>query len=193
MTVELHAGPRGQQPALLLRPWAEPDLPDLIGVYRDPVMRRDAAHPIDNDQAAQQWLAVQQRGWAAGDRLSFAVREPEPRTGRGRLVGNVVLKGHAAGKRSAEVGYWTAADARGRGVASRALAALTDWAFESFGASGLDRLDLIHQVDNHASCRVARTCGYALVDVLPASPPAFPADGHRHARYRACPVPAAAG
>jgi hypothetical protein len=47
----------------------------------------------------------------------------------------------------------TAARARGRGVAHRALQALTDWAFTAFPGDGLTRLELLHQVDNTASCR----------------------------------------
>jgi RimJ/RimL family protein N-acetyltransferase len=60
---------------------------------------------------------------------------------------------------------------------------VTAWAFESFGAQGLQRIELLHQEDNLASCRVAHKCGYALIDVLPPDPPAFPSVGPLHARY----------
>jgi RimJ/RimL family protein N-acetyltransferase len=69
------------------------------------------------------------------------------------------------------------------GIASQAVEMLAGWAFESFGAQGLQRVELLHQEDNLASCRVAQKSGYALIDVLPADPPAFPAAGHLHARY----------
>lgn len=85
---------------------------------------------------------------------------------------------------SAEVGYWTAAPARGRGVAPLALRALGDWAFEAFAGDGLMRLELLHQVDNEASCRVAEKSGYGFAEVLPARPP-WPRDGHLHVRLRA--------
>jgi RimJ/RimL family protein N-acetyltransferase len=100
------------------------------------------------------------------------------------LVGHVVLKRPAPGSPSAEVGYWTAAHARGRGVAPRALQALTDWAFTAFADDGLERLELLHQVDNTASCRVAQKCRYELSALLPAAPPDFPLDGHLHTRLR---------
>lgn len=86
----------------------------------------------------------------------------------------MVLKNATPGASSAEVGYWTAAHARGRTVAPRALRALTNWALTAFPGDGPKRLELLHQVDNTASCRVAQKCGYELITVLPAAPPAYP-------------------
>jgi RimJ/RimL family protein N-acetyltransferase len=69
------------------------------------------------------------------------------------------------------------------GVATQSVVLVSTWAFESFGAAGLQRIELLHQRDNLASCRVAQKSGFALTAVLPADPPAFPVDGHLHARY----------
>ncbi|MGW7018067.1 GNAT family N-acetyltransferase [Streptomyces decoyicus] len=93
-----------------------------------------------------------------------------------------VLKGVASGKPSAEAGYWTAAQARGRGVAPRAVETLTTWSLDAFRAEGLECLELLHQVDNLASCRVAEECGYQFDRTLPAAPPSYPLDGHLHIR-----------
>jgi RimJ/RimL family protein N-acetyltransferase len=189
VTVVLQAPACGRQPALLLRPWCRQDIPDLIDIYRDPVMRRSARNPIVSEQDAHRWLDVQQQGWADGGRLSFAVLDPDPgpANGSASVLGHVVLKEYATGRDSAEIGYWTAPAARNRGVASQAVELLTTWAFDSFGPQGLQRIELLHQQDNLASCRVARKSGYALTRVLPADPPAFPADGHLHTRYRTAP------
>ncbi|WP_448319576.1 GNAT family N-acetyltransferase, partial [Streptomyces sp. CO7] len=100
----------------------------------------------------------------------------------GDLAGQVVLRVPHPGAPVGEVGYWTAAWARGRRVAPRALEALTGWAFDSF--DGLTALELTHQESNHASCRVAGRCGYALGRVLPPWPPRFPDPGHVHVRQR---------
>ncbi|GII81601.1 acetyltransferase [Sphaerisporangium rufum] len=173
VTLRTEAGP--DAPALVLRPWTGADVAALIEVYRDPVLRRFTRVPVTGEAEARRWIAAQHEGWAGGHRRSFATWEGD------RLVANVVLKNVDPGGGSAEVGYWTAAEARGRGVAPRALDALCRWAF---GGLGLRRLDLRHQVDNPASCRVAGKCGFPLVEVVPASPP-FPLDGHLHVRWRA--------
>jgi RimJ/RimL family protein N-acetyltransferase len=158
-------------PALVLRLWTDSDADSLVEVYRDPAIRRWIQTPVTNPTEAAAWLAAQQDGWRTGDRLSFAVHDDER-----RLVACVVLK---KPRSAPEVGYWTAAQARGLGVATRAVDALSEWAFATHG---LARIELRHQVDNVASCRVAEKTGYALKATMPATPP-FPLDGHLHVRH----------
>ncbi|MEU0302952.1 GNAT family N-acetyltransferase [Streptomyces sp. NPDC006175] len=169
-------------PALVLRPWRMEDVAALVEVSRDRALRRWVSSVVDTDADGTLWVQAQQLGWATGDRFGFAVLEAQPGSVREQLVGNVVLKGVTSGKPAAEVGYWTAAHARGRRVASRALEALTNWAFDTFEADGLERLELLHQVDNPASCRVAQKSRYDFDTILPAAPPSFPRDGHLHIR-----------
>lgn len=186
-------------PELALRPWRPADAAALVDLYRDEALRRWTSVTLDDEAGADRWVREHQRGWAEGDRFAFAVVETGADSGsgaeadagagsgavQGQPLGHVVLKGVSPDTPSAEVGYWTAAPARGRGVAPRALSALTDWAFATFAADGLARLELLHQVDNTASCRVAQKCGYDLTAHLPASPPDFPLAGHVHVRVRA--------
>ncbi|MFJ3792363.1 GNAT family N-acetyltransferase [Kitasatospora sp. NPDC090091] len=187
-----------------MRPFRDEDAPALIGIYRDETLRRFTRTPVTDQAEAARWLELQRRGWAEGHRYSFAVLEPRADRAGGRtggrddasaddrddapaeLVANVVLKRAEPGGPVAEVGYWTAAAARGRGVAPRALEVLTGWAFAAFAADGLVRLELLHQVDNTASCRVAEKAGYGFRSVLPALPPEFPLDGHLHSRSALC-------
>jgi RimJ/RimL family protein N-acetyltransferase len=173
-------------PALLLRPWRPADAADLVEIYRDGALRRWTSAAMDDEPGAARWVRAQQRGWEAGDRFAFAVVDPRSDGSEGRLLGHVVLKIPGSGTSSAEVGYWTAAHARGRGVAPRAVRALTDWAFATFSGEPLTltRLELLHQEDNVASCRVAQKCRYELTRVLPAAPPAYPLAGHVHVRER---------
>ncbi|WP_433554504.1 GNAT family N-acetyltransferase [Micromonospora zamorensis] len=164
---------------LVLRPWCADDLDALLAAYRDPVLRQWTRMPATTAAEARLWLDRVRQHWDDGSRYSFAVTEDD--VDGPRLVANVVLKGAALDRPRAEVGYWTAAWARGRGVAPRAVTMLSGWAFERFPE--LTHLDLMHQVDNAASCRVAQKSGYLFQEVLPAQPP-FPLDGHRHTLAR---------
>lgn len=134
-------------------------------------MRRWLTTPLLDESQAERWLADQ----AIGSRFSFAV------VANGSVCGHVAVTPRDGGV--AEVGYWTAAHARGRGVAAYALETVSQWALER-----VTRLDLFHTVGNEASCRVAVKCGYVLRDLLPAAPPAFPALGHRHCRSVSSPA-----
>ncbi|MBQ1012879.1 GNAT family N-acetyltransferase [Micromonospora sp. M51] len=165
-------------PDVTLRQWCADDLDDLVDAYRDPVLRHWTSHPVTNAAEARRWLKGTQRDRADGRRYTFAVVEEQ--ADGARLVGNVVLKGVTPQRPAPEVGYWTTSWARGRGVAPRAVIALSRWAFDRFPE--VTRLDLLHQVDNVASCRVAQKCGFVFQEVLPARPP-FPLDGHRHALH----------
>ncbi|MCX4419017.1 GNAT family N-acetyltransferase [Streptomyces mirabilis] len=182
--VRLGADATSSAPALILRPWSPADAADLVELYQDDALRRWTSSAVNDEASAARWIQDQQRGWEAGDRFGFAVLEAQAAGAEGQLAGHVVLKNVTPGASSAEVGYWTAAHARGRTVAPRALRALTNWAFTAFPGDGPKRLELLHQVDNTASCRVAQKCGYELITVLPAAPPAYHLAGHLHVRDR---------
>jgi RimJ/RimL family protein N-acetyltransferase len=108
----------------------------------------------------------------------------------GRLAGNVSLwQIDLERTRSASVGYRTAPWARGQGVATTALLALTGWAF---GAVGIERISLPHTVGNDASCRVAEKAGYRLEGVMRGAwrePDGTRLDDHLHARLNTDPSP----
>ncbi len=59
--------------------------------------------------------------------------------------------------RYGEIGYWVAAPARGRGLATRALTLLRDWAV---GELGLERIELLIHVENERSQRLAERTGF---------------------------------
>ncbi|MFB7928703.1 GNAT family N-acetyltransferase [Streptomyces sp. NPDC056039] len=186
-TARLRATATPTAPALILRPWTPEDAAGLAALGRrdDAALRRWTVFAVDDEPSAAQWLREQQQGWEQGHRYAFAVEEAHPSGPPGPPAGHVVLKDIAPGTASAEVGYWTAAHARGRGIAPRALHTLTDWAFTTFAPTGLTRLELLHQVDNTASCRVADKSGYPLTGIRPPWPPDYPLEGHVHVRHLA--------
>jgi len=72
-------------------------------------------------------------------------------------VGNVGLSSIDRVHGTAWTYYWVAASHRGQGLAARALATVSRWAFEELQ---LFRLELGHRVNNPASCRVATRAGF---------------------------------
>ena len=126
-------------------------------------------------------MAVRSRaGWEHRDWLTFAVTD----VSQGKAVGHVGLWNRDGGQvgsgEQGEIGYWTAADSRGRGIAPTAVRAVTGWAFDHFGADRLPRIMLVHDLDNAASCRVAAKSGYPFDRLSPANPPLWFTDGHVH-------------
>jgi RimJ/RimL family protein N-acetyltransferase len=194
-----------RQPALILRPWRAEDIPALAaemsreyptaGMWSRPDERpvrtalpggaQRRTGPADERDAAR-WLASQDRGWRDGDRLSFAVLEAGD-AGGCVLAGNVGLKnrdeaGRIGERETAEIGYWTAVAARGRGIAPAAVRAVTDWVFDAFDGANLRQIMLVHDIGNPASCRVAEKAEYPFRELSPANPPHWFTDGHIHMR-----------
>lgn len=183
MVVNLSVEATESAPALRLRPWRAEDVEALVLAHRDPLMRRWLTTCLDSEEEARRWVDDQSEGWAVGTRLSFAVLEhSDGKKDVGHPIGHVVIKGAGPSEDSAEVGYWTSAEGRGRGVAPRALEAVSRWALRSQSVLPLARLDLVHASGNEASCRVAEKCRYVLHSELPAQPPAFLTEGHLHVR-----------
>jgi RimJ/RimL family protein N-acetyltransferase len=193
VTVVLDIAAAGDRPALQVRPWLAADMPDLLAAMAREYPERGLwSHPdVDvpgpqrwsgprNAEEAALWVSGQQHGWEAGDWLTFAVLD----VARGKAVGHVGLKNREGGQvgtgECGEIGFWTADDARGHGIAPAAVRAVTDWAFGSFGAERLPSIMLVHDLDNPASCRVADKSGYPFHELSPANPPYWFTDGHIH-------------
>jgi RimJ/RimL family protein N-acetyltransferase len=164
-----------------LRPWRDEDIDALIEAYRDPVLRRWTGFLVTDRDEARRWLDVQHHGWRTAERLSFVVEEGSAITGEAQLIANVALKLARREHADAEVGYWTAAPGRGRGIATRALDALSTWTFTTFTASGVASLAGLHDAHNRSSCRVAEKAGYRFVQALSAPGPSSDR-GHLHIR-----------
>jgi RimJ/RimL family protein N-acetyltransferase len=79
----------------------------------------------------------------------------------GSLVASIGLR--VDRRENGEIGYWCAAEARGRGVVTRAVRMLSRYAFDELE---IGRLEIFVDVDNAASRRVAERAGYQLEGVL---------------------------
>jgi RimJ/RimL family protein N-acetyltransferase len=131
---------------LTLRPPRLEDADALTAACQDPEIPRWTSVPSPYTRAhAIEWIGrddprVRSYLGFEGDRLvgSFSLLEVDLDAGTG------------------EVGYWVAKEARGRGVATRAVERLKAIALEL----GITRLELLAHKDNAGSCGVARRCGF---------------------------------
>ncbi|AEB43961.1 MULTISPECIES: GNAT family N-acetyltransferase [Micromonospora] len=157
-------------PGLLLRPWQEGDAPAALDAFGDPeiALWNPQGDGLDLD-AARQWVR-RRADWSNGTNVALALADP---TDPAVLLGSVSL--HRIHDGDASIGYWVVPAARGRGLASAAVARVTAWAFAELG---LHRIELCHAVGNPASCRVAERAGYLAEGTLRQSHRY--GDGRRH-------------
>jgi RimJ/RimL family protein N-acetyltransferase len=142
-----------------LVPLAEPHLEGLAAILADDAVLRFTRIPVPVPAGFERrWLEAYERGRADGTREAFAILDAA-----GDFAGVALAPRIAEKERTAELGYVVAPAARGRGVATAALRALTQWAFSELGAI---RLELLISVENHASKRVAERAGYVREGVL---------------------------
>ncbi len=160
---------------VLLTPWEERDLPAVVELADD-IGRTwsRSLHDVRTVEDARRWLTER----SGSDRVDWAVRDPATRA----LLGRTSLHRFDEHLPAAEIGYGVHPAHRGRGVATAAVAAATRFAF---GDLGLRRVELVHDVGNTVSCRVATRGGYLLEGVereALAYPDGRVGDQHRHAR-----------
>jgi len=125
----------------------------LVAVHEDPEIQRWHLRRFDSEDDARSWIDEGHATWAKETDGHWLVADHPT----GVPLGRVGLRDIDLAGGSAEIGYWVSRDARGAGVARRALVALTRWAIDDLG---LHRLTVTHSTDNPASCRVATAAGY---------------------------------
>src|SRR5918997_3754352 len=141
---------------IALRGFQAADVPAVVAACQDPEIPRWTLVPSPyRAEDAHAFMQRMDAARAAGQALSLAIVDA---AGHDRLLGSIALNPVVWEQRAADVGYWVAAPARGRGVATRAVRLLAGWAF---GTLHLERLELRAQRDNHASQAVAAGAGFA--------------------------------
>jgi RimJ/RimL family protein N-acetyltransferase len=131
-----------------LREWADDDAGWYAESVRDPLIQQFTTDSPTLD-AAQVFAAIL-RLRASSDAEGFVICD----SATGQRLGNIALRHDG---QAGEVSYWVAAEARGRGVATRGLALFSSWAFQSVG---LAEVWLRAHRDNVASQQVALHVGF---------------------------------
>ncbi|MBF4620300.1 GNAT family N-acetyltransferase [Clavibacter sp. VKM Ac-2542] len=139
---------------LVLRPPALDDVDAITAACQDPAIQRYVPVPVPyaRADAIAYVTGFCPDGWASGERLTWAVLESEG------LVGTVGL--HAIADDAAEIGYWLAPGARGRGIMREAAAAVVDHGFDAATGLGLARIGWRAYAGNTGSAGVARALGF---------------------------------
>jgi RimJ/RimL family protein N-acetyltransferase len=144
---------------IALREKSEADIPALVAAVQDPLIPRYTRVPSPyGERQAREFLVYQRRRREEGIELSLLVVDAENDDLLGAVGARVDRRNECA-----DIGYWVAREARGRGVASGAVVLLGAWLFQ---ALELARLQVHTEVDNVASQRVAERAGFRREGVL---------------------------
>ncbi len=136
---------------ITLRPWEPTDAEAVFAACQDAEIARFLPVPLPyTEEVARQFVANRRADWDSDDERSFAITD----AATGRVLGSIAR--HQRAEHRAEFGYWVAPEARGQGVATRALRLIADWSF----AQGFLRLELFTHPDNSASGAVAQRAGF---------------------------------
>ncbi|MFE0106833.1 GNAT family N-acetyltransferase [Streptomyces sp. NPDC059009] len=139
--------------AMVLRPWSTADAPAVHEAFQDRTLQYWHGYASTSADEVVGLIEGWRTEWTEERDAYWAIAD----AGSDALLGRVALRQISLSDGRAEVAYWTVPPARGRGIAPRAVTALTHWAFHEIG---LHRLELTHATGNEASCRVAHKTGF---------------------------------
>src|ERR1044072_7359264 len=154
MTALSYPDPPLADDAVGLRPWCDADVDPAHAATQDPLIPRYTRVPRGQTKVGlRAFIAEREVQRRAGDVLSFVIADATSDA----FLGTVALLRFDWDENRTEVGYWLAPGARGRGVATRAVALLARWALLDLGMA---RLSLTTDVGNVASQAVAEGAGF---------------------------------
>jgi RimJ/RimL family protein N-acetyltransferase len=139
-----------------LRPWREDDVPALVAALQDPEIPRWTRVPSPYTERDARWFLATHR--ADRDEMSLAIVSA---ANGDELLGGIGFR--LPRVRVGELGYWVAAGARGRGIATRAVNLLARWGFDELG---LARVQILADPRNAASRHVAERAGFTSEGLL---------------------------
>jgi RimJ/RimL family protein N-acetyltransferase len=163
----------------VLRPWRWADAPALLAACGDPEIARWAGipQPFGADEAFA-FLDGAVTLWRDGAGAPFAIAD----AATDALLGAITRFGPDGHR--ATLGCWVAAAARGRGVGTAAIRAITDW---TFAVTEATRIEAFILAGNEPSHRMMARAGYTREGTLRAwdlGPDGLPADCVSWSRLR---------
>jgi RimJ/RimL family protein N-acetyltransferase len=140
---------------------SEAGAPAFVEAFQDPAIAEGAYHGqiAATEEAVQPYLKRNAERMEAGDAVLLGVWE----AGAERLSGQTMLFNIDWDERTAELGFWVAPWARGRGLSEPALRLTLAFAFDHLG---IERLYGLTGVDNDAAQRAMERAGLRREGIL---------------------------
>ncbi|MFP4636098.1 MAG: GNAT family N-acetyltransferase [Nitriliruptoraceae bacterium] len=136
-----------------LRPWAVTDLLCVKAASDEGIIPESTTVPSPfTEEAGRAWIERQRSRVAWGQGWSLAVTEIPADVAVGCAA--LLLR---AQEGVAGVGYWLVPEARGKGLATHAVALLTEWGLQQ---ADLARVEAWVEPGNQASIEVLSRCGF---------------------------------
>ncbi|MCX2964481.1 GNAT family N-acetyltransferase [Gordonia sp. SW 21] len=139
-----------------LRAHSSADAERVVEYATDPLTMRWARMPSPYGRTdAERYIAGARAGWQSGDAMTWAIEY------EGRFIGSVDLTGSG---RIVEIGFVLHPDARGRGLARRAIILAIEYAVAH---RDIEVVRWQAEEGNLASLRTAHSCGFTLTAKIP--------------------------
>jgi RimJ/RimL family protein N-acetyltransferase len=138
---------------ITLRNWQENDIKSLSRNANNKkiwdMLRDEFPFPY-TELAAKQWISIANKNYPA---TNFAI------VYKGAAIGGIGVEIQSdVYRQNAEIGYWLGEKYWNKGIATKALKAMTDYAFDTFGITRI----FAHVFEsNIASIRVLHKCGFS--------------------------------
>lgn len=148
---------------ITLRPLQEKDIESIYEACQDPLIPRFTTVPSPYTMTHAQFFVQEQEParFAAKSELVFAITEDYEADEK--FCGVISFHSVSLGNHAAELGYWVAASARGKGIGRTAAKMITEFGFQTMG---FKRIEALVDVDNEASKALLRSAEYILEGIM---------------------------
>jgi ribosomal-protein-alanine N-acetyltransferase len=143
-----------------LRLMVEADVPAIVAAVQDPEIPRWTRVPTPYGEGdARQFQRMVNTGIHSGTDLAALIVSADS----DEVLGAVGIHGIDPESARCSAGYWVAAEARGRGIAARAMRLICAYAFDELGVK---RIELWIDPENKPSLGVAEALGFTREGLL---------------------------